>query len=408
MEPEIPTERYILLRRWDSPKALLLITAIFYLVFIFLTARGVKNDFSYFVTAGDKFCNRDSVPRSLTVLLNSSGYDGQFYYRLALDPFTSKVIDFGITLDRPAYRQQRILYPLIVWALSLGCIDCVPALMVVVNFIGLCVLGWLGGLFARHMRLHCLWGLAFPLYPGFLLTLSRDLAEILYACLLLATLLCVRHQKYLPAALLFIAAILTRETALLVAVGAISIWLNGIWNQKSSYELPRYFLLSAFLVYWIWQSILLYSWGYKVWDDAHRGAVHRLLGWPFVGFFSILQEALHIRWERIMVVDMLLIVAFAAAVVWSMRSSMASGLEKTSWVLYAVLAFLLTKRVWVQDWSILRALAEFYVLGAIILLGSPSKMKVPVLGCWGTVWLFYFLQFTHIMSLTPHGLMYLF
>ena len=38
----------------------------------------------------------------------SDGYDGQFVYRLALDPFTHAVTAHGITLDNPAYRQQRI------------------------------------------------------------------------------------------------------------------------------------------------------------------------------------------------------------------------------------------------------------------------------------------------------------
>ena len=37
------------------------------------------------------------------------GYDGQFYYSLALDPLTSKWEAFGIRFDAPLLRQQRTL-----------------------------------------------------------------------------------------------------------------------------------------------------------------------------------------------------------------------------------------------------------------------------------------------------------
>ena len=60
------------------------------------------------------------VPKNLTVTRGNVGHDGQFYYRFALNPFTSKITEYGVTLDAPAYRQQRILYPAVTWALALG------------------------------------------------------------------------------------------------------------------------------------------------------------------------------------------------------------------------------------------------------------------------------------------------
>jgi hypothetical protein len=41
------------------------------------------------------------------------GYDGQFFYRLALEPFSTAERVDGIAFDAPAYRQQRIGYPLL-------------------------------------------------------------------------------------------------------------------------------------------------------------------------------------------------------------------------------------------------------------------------------------------------------
>src|SRR5206468_13025460 len=125
----------------------------------------------------------------LTVLSKSSGFDGQFYYRLALNPFTSQATEFGITIDVPPLRHQRILYPLLTWILSLGRPSLVPMVLVLINFIALCVMGWIGGAFSQSLKQHALWGVFLPLYPGFLLVLSRDLVEILEVSLLLGSLL---------------------------------------------------------------------------------------------------------------------------------------------------------------------------------------------------------------------------
>src|SRR3989344_1061222 len=47
----------------------------------------------------------------------NDGYDGQFYYLLARRPFDFETI--GRVIDFPAWRYQRIIYPLTVWFLSL-------------------------------------------------------------------------------------------------------------------------------------------------------------------------------------------------------------------------------------------------------------------------------------------------
>ena len=173
-------------------------------------------DPSFFITAGDRFCNVDLVPGNITILENSAGYDGQFYYRLALNPFTSKASDFGIRLDKPAHRQQRILYPFIVWLISCGHAAYVPFLLIVVNLGALCLIGWFGGVYAQTMKRHALWGLVFSLYPGFILSLARDLTEILEIAMLMGGLLFIRKGRQVFAAIFLTLAVFAKETALLV------------------------------------------------------------------------------------------------------------------------------------------------------------------------------------------------
>lgn len=82
-----------LVHRLDSPLIPLLITTIVLSLFTFGMLRRSGFNASSFVTAGDKYSDPALVPHNLVVLKHNAGYDGydgQFYYRLALDPFTSK------------------------------------------------------------------------------------------------------------------------------------------------------------------------------------------------------------------------------------------------------------------------------------------------------------------------------
>ena len=86
------------------------LTLLIYSAFMLLRLVFFDSDFSGFVTAGDRFVDGSQTPTTIRVLTDSGGYDGQFYYRLAVDPFTSGMTDHGVTFDYPSWRQQRIVY----------------------------------------------------------------------------------------------------------------------------------------------------------------------------------------------------------------------------------------------------------------------------------------------------------
>src|SRR5690349_15662968 len=58
-----------------------------------------------FVVASDDYVNPAATPDPLPVTTTTGGYDGQFVYRFAVDPWTTAATEHGITLDNPAYRQ---------------------------------------------------------------------------------------------------------------------------------------------------------------------------------------------------------------------------------------------------------------------------------------------------------------
>ncbi len=162
-----------------------------------------------FVRAAWPYSDRAHVPPGL-VVFTTDGYDGQFYYRLALDPADLRHTAFGITMDAP-FRFQRIGYPALAWLVSLGRHSWVPVALVVVNGAALTAIGVLGGILARESGRQALWGLLLAGYFGFFISLGCDLTEPVAAACLLGGVLAVRRGRPAIAGLMFAYGALTRE-----------------------------------------------------------------------------------------------------------------------------------------------------------------------------------------------------
>ena len=175
---------------------------------------------SRFILVGRHFAIPSQLPHGMPVA-KTYGYDGQFFYRLALNPLNFHHTAYGITMDRP-YRYMRIGYPALTWLVSAGQHALVPVMLVVINIAAIGALGYLGAMFAAQGGRHAAWGLLLPGYFGLLTSLSRDTAEPLAAVCLLAGLLAVRSRRPVLAAVLLAYGALTRETVM-VAVAAIAI-----------------------------------------------------------------------------------------------------------------------------------------------------------------------------------------
>lgn len=353
--------------RLNRPGVTAWITAVCYFIFLTLTLN--QRDPGTFPQAGDYFADAKKTPANLVVLTDSFGYDGQFYYRLALNPFTRQKTEFGIEIGSPRYRHQRILYPLLAWLFSFGNPQLVIYSLILVNFMALIVIGYSAGCYAKLVGRHSLLGLAFSLFPGFLFTLSRDLVEITEACLILLGLVTLTQKRAFVASSLFSSAILAKETALLTAVSLIS--------QKKHHSVA----LLPLAVFGTWQ-LFLNGW----WDVGLAETTPQNIGLPFVGIiegYLIGYEPM--RWQifAIFLAVFLLIVAFY------FRCSTAQKHVKLSWLLYAFLLVSLTKNVWIESLAFLRAASLFYLFGTAVLLQTKTRLAniclIGVLLTW--LWL---------------------
>ena len=377
--------------RLNSPLVVVLLVATLVGLFVLGRLHQGGFDLSSFIVAGDQFSNPTKVPAGLTVLPNSPGYDGQFYYRLALDPLTAKATDFGITLDTPPFRQQRILYPLVCGIFSAGDPRLLPAVMILVNVIALCAMAWIGANYARAFDVHALWGAFLPLHPAFLFSLTRNLVEILEVSLLLGSLLLLRRGRPLLATLSLSLAVLTKETALLVAVAAMVAYGWQWWRTTSAGIIRWYYFAVPVALFILWRGFLSLHWG----SFAAYSSGNSLLGLPFVGPVSFLFEmaSFETKWHRRMFIELLFLLVFAVGVAISLRSSKLEPVEKLSWLLYAMLAACLSRIIWIEDWGFFRALAQFCGLGTLILLAGDLKVRAGVFACSGLLWVYLFERF---------------
>src|SRR5207237_58933 len=76
------------------------------------------DNLSRFILVGRHFATPAQLPPGMP-LAKTYGYDGQFFYRLALNPFNFHHTAYGIRMDQP-YRYMRVGYPALTWLVSAG------------------------------------------------------------------------------------------------------------------------------------------------------------------------------------------------------------------------------------------------------------------------------------------------
>lgn len=177
-------------------------------------------------------------------------YDGYYSYDLAHDfleaPFTDN-------LDKPAYRFQRILYPLAARILALGQPSLIPWSLILLNIIAISGGTWLIELLLADLGVSRWYALAYGLYGGQLLGLRTSVSEPMTHMLLVAAMLAWQRDKRWWAVIAFSLAGLTKETALIFvaayALHALSKrdW-RWVWGLSAS--LIPWFTLQGIL--WLW------------------------------------------------------------------------------------------------------------------------------------------------------------
>jgi hypothetical protein len=288
----------------------------------------------------------------------------------------------GIRLDNPAYRQQRIGYPFIVWMLSLGHVEWIPALLVAVNILAAAAMAAFAGAFAKKFGLHALWGVIVPLYPGFVLTFSRDLSEIVAASFAMGAIWAAASGRKITAALLLTCAVMTRETTLLLAVALAAAWLIERLLRRERRIAPVMFVLPI-VVYALWQFFLAMQWGVS---PLRAGAPERAL--PFIEYARFLAAASMRRdhQQRLYFLESLFLAVVVITIVLVWRRSRAALEWRLAWLGYLALFAILPHTIWVEDFGFLRIFADLFLVSAALIIPSSAPGRWFTLLTSASLW----------------------
>ena len=357
---------------------------------VFVAARDISHGghLGAFALASNVFVH-PGASTDLPVHSGTNGYDGQCYYRLALNPLTHQATEFHITLDNPPYRQQRVGLPATAWAVREVFRAPTSLALVLVNVLALVAIGWVGAMWARKYGHSPWWGIALAASPALVMALARDLTEPLATAALVAGLLLWTQGRLWLASIAFTAAVLCRETVLVVLLGM------GVWclvqllrgdrriRRTSAAQIVALCIPAGIEVGW--QFHVKEIWGDKKLPTlSGNGQVGFSLLKPVRSFFFNARDIglshqgiLDGIWlvERFLLLGLLIVVASG------LLRSAAPPEIRLGWVFAALLGLSVA---WNQDVEFVRAANEAIIVGQLLLLARKDRVaRTAVTGIAG-------------------------
>lgn len=291
-----------LLRPW-------FISTVLCLVYVGIVILSNKGNVLSLVTIGTRFSEQIPVEAGGT-----EGYDGQFNYYIARDPSTASAY-----LDVPAYRFQRILFPIAGRLMALGQTDFIPMSFLLINVAALAA----GTALLEHllvgMGVSRWYALTYGLTLGILGSVRLSLSEPLAYALVLGGVALARDKRWLWAATAFGLAALAKETTLIFAAAyGLYLFTRREWKQALVLGLV------TGLPFAVWQVVLYASLGSTGIGSGGAQATPFEL-FPFGGVIKIWTESpVEARATLLLILGPTLVIFVLIPTVWGLWESLNS------------------------------------------------------------------------------------
>ncbi|CAN5849688.1 hypothetical protein BH23ACT4_BH23ACT4_01210 [soil metagenome] len=272
----------------------------------------------------------------------SQGHDGKFFFIQANDPWVLEPELNAAFLDRPLYRSQRMLYPVLAGGGGLFTPEMIVWALIVVNILAMGVGSWAVAGLATTLGGSQWWGLSFVLNLGLISEMNIDGAGVLAAAAAFAAILAFYRNRTSWGFSLLVVAVLAREAMLLVAAG-VGIWM---WMHRRNKHALMSFAIPVTAV-GAWAIYLRTRIGWET-----EGSEIQEIGIPFVGFVRSISEWLGDPFDFLVAGAVLLIL-----VVFARRAIASRELLGYAFVGFAALGIVFTKQVWQSYFDITRAIA---------------------------------------------------
>jgi hypothetical protein len=343
---------------------------------VYLGAIGVQlqrygGDPTGFVQFGSEAVANIEPPPDAHVLGGTIGYDGQFYYVLALSP------DIGphaqAVFDPFEYRAQRIGYPALAWLASGGGSErAVPWALLAVNVVFALLATAAAAAWLRSHGRSGWFALAVALTPGVLMTILRDLTDVVGLAAALGALWAWSARREGLTAGALVLAVLARESMLLLpAVLAFDAWRRRRGGEQARH--PALLVLPALVCFAAWQAYA--TWRFEG-EIPWATAPSNLWDAPVIGLAGALpdlldQPATEVAWDFAYLVLCAAAVVAAVAVLWRSR-----GPEALFCAGQAAIVVLLGEVFWIDHWSFTRVTAP--LLASLLLAGVVARSRPAV------------------------------
>lgn len=190
------------------------------------------------------------------------GYDGQYYYYLALDPRHAK----DYMLGSEGFVYSRPLYPALARALSAGSGKRIPAAMLALNLLAVGTTVLALSLWLRRRGFSPWYAFLYGSFPGVIFCVARDLTEPLgfaFAAVALLVFDRSRLRRIAAAAALLSLAGLSRETTLLFALGPAFALASADasapgrrWSSPGAWPRAALFLVAVAAPLFAWRAVV--------------------------------------------------------------------------------------------------------------------------------------------------------
>lgn len=308
----------------------------------------------------------------------SYGYDGQFSYQIAKDP-----VNGWRYLDVPAYRYQRILYPILARSLSLGNQVLLPWMLILINYFSIIFATLLLEKILKINNLTRWYALSYGFFAGLWLSLRLDLTEPLAFLFVIVAIVAIQKEKILLGSLFLILASLTREVTIIFTI---SFLLSSLFQQNQTNR-SKWFIV-ALLPFIIWQALLFGLFGeFAIRSGGAFATSIEIL--PYRGWWGFALKNLSAFFLMSLFVFPTAIVPSVVCLWTSIKELLRRNTTPGTWMLFfnSALIAILPQSILLDPLGLIRTLIGLIV--AILVFGL-EKRSFRVLN-FSLLWLFLFI-----------------
>ncbi|MDR3681927.1 MAG: hypothetical protein P4L41_18295 [Flavipsychrobacter sp.] len=347
--------------------------------------RLVKSNFhiSYFIVAGTDFVDTTKT-LSPVIVQPGQGYDGQFFYRYALNPLNFKKDALGVNVDHPPYRVQRIAYPVLSWLFSFGGIPrMVPWAMVIVNILAFAGIFFYLAQFIVLVGGNMRQGLLPLFLCGLYMSLGRDLSEVVELFFLTGTIYYLFRNNYLLCSIFATCTILTRDTSIIALLPLLGCtFIYGYMRKKKRLQLV--FLFLPFIIFAAWKVFIYYNMP----SLADTTIGYTSIGAPFKGIV----DGFMVNFDLTNTKNKLQFLFWIGYLTWNIffvgtmlktifsRSNNGCDLIsilKITYLSWLAFALCFSLNIYTDDWGFVRIFSQWNMIGFLILIASHKKTSKP-------------------------------